>query len=523
MNVKQGDGFRINSNFNSTNYYSYIAYKPTDNLNFSFELTHFNYLAQQPGGLTDIMFNEDVFQSNRERNWFAVNWLLANFQSTYKKNNKTSFSFNTFILSAYRNAIGFRTNRVDQIDSFEERDLIKTSFDNLGSEIKILHEYNLFNKNIFFLVGARLYDGSNLTQQGPGSSGDGPNFNMQTNIYPNYENQSEYENPNINYAIFSEQLIYLNNKMSITPGLRFEYIKTESNGFYKNINTDAAGNIILNDSINTDNKRFRSFFLFGLGYSFKFSKLSEFYANCSQNYRAVTFSDINTINPNFIINSNINDENGYTLDFGFRGNYNAYIFYDLSTFYLFYNDRIGFVQKSFDDGSVKNEKGNVGNAKIYGQEILVSVNVNKIFSFSNDYRFNYFVNFSNINSQYVDSQVNGVLGNQVEFVPKFNLKTGIDLGFKNLSSSIQYTFLSKQFTDATNSIESDLSGVIGEIPSYNILDVSCSYIYGDFKFESGVNNVLNSHYFTTRATGYPGPGIIPSPIRNFYITIQYKL
>ena len=42
------------------------------------------------------------------------------------------------------------------------------------------------------------------------------------------------------------------------------------------------------------------------------------------------------------------------------------------------------------------------------------------------------------------------------------------------------------------------------------------------KFEFGVNNILDEHYFTNRATGYPGPGIIPSPNRNFYITVQYK-
>ncbi len=42
------------------------------------------------------------------------------------------------------------------------------------------------------------------------------------------------------------------------------------------------------------------------------------------------------------------------------------------------------------------------------------------------------------------------------------------------------------------------------------------------KLETGVNNILNNFYFTRRATGYPGPGIIPSPPRNFYLTLQYK-
>jgi Fe(3+) dicitrate transport protein len=87
---------------------------------------------------------------------------------------------------------------------------------------------------------------------------------------------------------------------------------------------------------------------------------------------------------------------------------------------------------------------------------------------------------------------------------------------------LQYSYLSSQFSDSSNSIESNLSGVIGEIPAYSILDISLNYKLGRFKFESGVNNLLNNYYFTRRATGYPGPGIIPSPPRNYYFTLQYK-
>jgi Fe(3+) dicitrate transport protein len=43
------------------------------------------------------------------------------------------------------------------------------------------------------------------------------------------------------------------------------------------------------------------------------------------------------------------------------------------------------------------------------------------------------------------------------------------------------------------------------------------------KIETGINNIFNEKYFTRRATGYPGPGIIPSPPRNLYTTIQLKL
>jgi Fe(3+) dicitrate transport protein len=82
--------------------------------------------------------------------------------------------------------------------------------------------------------------------------------------------------------------------------------------------------------------------------------------------------------------------------------------------------------------------------------------------------------------------------------------------------------MSEQFTDASNSVKSNLSGVIGIIPSYDVLDFAFSYKYENFKIESGINNLLDTSYFTRRATGYPGPGIIPSPPRNWYVTLEFK-
>ncbi len=149
--------------------------------------------------------------------------------------------------------------------------------------------------------------------------------------------------------------------------------------------------------------------------------------------------------------------------------------------------------------------------------------MNKLFIKNNDFIFNYFINISLIDSKYTDSEENGVEGNKVEFIPNLNLKTGLKFGYKNFLSNIQYTYLSKQYTDATNAINGNLSGIIGEIPSYDVLDISFSYAYKRFKLEAGINNVLDNYYFTRRATGYPGPGIIPSINRNFYTTLQIKL
>jgi len=529
FNYKKGDGFRPNSDFNSKSSYGFFGYKFNDNTNISAELTHLTYLAHQAGGLTDNMFNNDPLQSNRARNWFAVNWLLYNVKLAHKFNDKTNLTFNFFGLNANRETIGFRQNRVDIPDltdsngDYNVRDLITGNFNNYGFETRLLHKNKLFNKKNTSLIGMKYYKAKNTNQQGPGSNGTDANFDYQFGDFPNYLNQSKHKNPNFNLAIFGENIFYLTDKISITPGFRYEYIKTESHGFHKIINVDHAGNVILNETVLDDDLKERSFVLLGVGVSYKPKNNLELFGNFSQNYRSVTFSDVNIINPSFAIDKDITDEKGFTVDLGLRGKYKHALSYDLGLFGLAYKDRIGLDLRVLQNGMIKNVRDNIGDAFMYGFESLFDLNLNKLFIKDNDYIFSCFVNTSIIDSKYIKSEANGVEGKKVEFVPNLNLKTGIKFGYKNFTSNLQYTYLSSQFTDASNAVESDFSGIVGEIPAYKIMDLSLSYRYKKLKLETGINNLLDETYFTRRASGYPGPGIIPSSNRNYYLTLEVKL
>ena len=522
INYKKGDGFRINSNFESVNTFQFLEYNFNDSTSLSSEITYLNYLAQQAGGLSDQMFKEDPYQSNRFRNWFEVNWLLYNIKYKKEFSEKTNFTFSFFGLEAKRNSLGFRTNRVSQVDTGQERDLIKGDFSNFGFESRLLTRYKAFKNKSYFLIGLKYYNSNSSSIQGPGSNGSDANFNFQNSLYPNYNNQSDYTYPNKNIALFGENIFYLTENFSITPGFRYENIETKSDGFYRKINLDGAGNVIFNEKYDELDVKKRNFLLLGLGISYKPSRNIEMYTNISENYRSVTFADISIINPAYAVNPDIDDEKGYTFDLGFRGNINRKISYDTNIFLLLYEDRIGFIQKVFPDGNVKSERGNVGNARINGIESLFDFDLNEIFFKNNDIDINYFVNYSYIQSKYLESDQVGIEGNSVEFVPNHNLKTGLKFGYKNLSFNFQYSFISKQFTDSSNAIGGNLSGVIGEIPKYSIADISLSYKLKNLSFETGVNNLFNEKYFTRRATGYPGPGIIPSAPRNLYFTMQIK-
>ena len=519
-NYKKGDGFRNNSVYNSNNFYIHLSQKISDKIKVSSEVSYLKYLAQQAGGLSDKMFNLDPLQSNRERNWFELDWLLYNFKLDHKLKNNNSLSFSFFGLDAARNTLGFRSNRVDQVDPLSERDLIKGDFNNYGFEIKFLNNYKLFNRKSVFVIGGKYYRSKTTSNQGPGSKNSDADFNFYLDKYPNYTNQSNYIYPNKNFAFYGENVFYLNDKISFTPGFRFENIITKSKGSYKQINLDGAGNVIYNNTVfeNRDNRR--SFVLLGLGTSFKLKNNTELYTNISENYRSVTFADISIINPAFSINPNISDESGFTYDLGLRGNLKQKMSFDLTFFNMFYNNRIGFAQKEFKDGSVKSERGNIGDAIIYGVESNFDFDINSLIINNDNTSLNYFINTAFIDSEYIRSEENGVVGKKVEFVPRVNFKTGIKYGYQNLIFNLQYSYISNQFTDSSNADEGNISGIIGKIPEYYLLDFSFSYLVKSFRFEAGINNITNSLYFTRRATGYPGPGIIPSPPRNVYLTLQ---
>ncbi|WP_036152868.1 TonB-dependent receptor domain-containing protein [Maribacter forsetii] len=537
FNYKEGSGFRPNSNYNSRNYFAHIGYQVSDKTKLTLETTFLNYLAQQPGGLTDAQFSEDPTFSNRERNWFDIDWKLYSLRLDHKFSSKMDFSLNLFGLDASRSALGFRTNRVSQPDDLEEpRELLIDNFQNWGAEARLLTRYKLGNTESALLLGSKIYRTDNNQRQGPGTTASNADFNFADDEFPNYERQSQFNFPNSNLAFFGENIFNITPKLTLTPGFRLEHIKTESIGTYKNIVLDLAGNPLLNEEIE-DNREFdRTFLLLGIGASYKLNSSIEFYGNFSQNYRSVTFSDIRVVNPSFQVDENISDEDGFTADIGFRGRYNNVLSYDVSAFSLLYDNRLGEILKSetqtnalgeeVETGSIVRFRGNIGTAFMYGIESFANWSIKETFlSASEKLKLNYFVNLALTNSEYLSSEETNVEGNKVEFIPDVNLKTGLNFGYGNLIGSLQYTYLSSQFTDATNApqdVNDNQRGIEGEIPAYDIMDFSLAYSYKKWKLETGINNLLDNSYFTRRATGYPGPGIIPSEPRTFYTTLQFK-
>lgn len=518
---KRGNGWRPNSEFNVHTAFAGLAYQVNSKLKISGEYTFMNYLAHQPGGLTDKQFAKDPKQSNRERNWFRVNWNLAAINLDYEINETSRINWRTFGLYAQRDALG-NLGRIDRTDAGIERDYLQDKFRNYGSEFRYLKRYNLFKNVSTFLIGARYYKGTTLRKQGLGNKEKTPDF-----YYNNPDNleHSNYTFPSENVAFFSENIFRITPKLNITPGIRWEYINTNSKGYYHEESSDLAGNILYESNVQDNRSSYRSFILAGLGIGYKLNKSIEAYTNFSQNYRSINFNDMRIVNPNSRVDNNLKDESGYSSDLGVRGNIKSLVNFDVSLFFLKYNDRIGSIQKvDSTTYQIYRYRTNVSDSRNYGIESFVEADLFKLIAGKNrKLGISVFANFSFITAEYINSKEPSVKnGNRVELVPEKILRTGVTISYKDFKLTYQYAYTSEQFTEATNA-KLTSSAVDGLIPAYSVMDLSLSYTYKWVSLSTGVNNLLDSYYFTRRADGYPGPGIIPSDGRSLYVTLGVKL
>ena len=221
------------------------------------------------------------------------------------------------------------------------------------------------------------------------------------------------------------------------------------------------------------------------------------------------------------MDQNLQDEKGFNGDIGIRGKNGEKFNYDVNFFSLYYNKKIGSIQQVDSAFNIYRFKTNLSNSRSLGVESFVEVDILKCIQEHSDFGVSIFSNFTYTNAVYLKSQNKQIENKTVEFAPQFVFRGGAGFKYKTFAINWQISYISKQFTDATNATYAS-TAVIGSIPAYYVMDVTTSYTYKWFKFSCSVNNLSNNKYFTRRAESYPGPGIIPSDGIGVFGTIAFK-
>lgn len=535
-NYKRGNGWRENNSFNVHNAHVNLNYTIKNKISIGGEYSFLSYVIQQPGGLTDSMFRIDTKQSIRERNWFNVNWHIAALNLEYRINSNATLTWKNNTVIGERNSIGFLKGITikDTINAstlnYNNRQIDKDKYYSFNSEARLFYKYKFLNLEQVLNTGIRVSHSRTLRQQlGKGDTGTEFNLNLQQDSFPRALHFTT-----TNVALFAEQLFQFTKNFSVTPGIRYEFVRNSIQG---RIDNTFKGPV----NINRNQKEYHVV-LAGLGLQYSIFNTTNLYANVAQAFRPVLYSDLTPSSTTDIIDENLKASSGINVDFGYRGSYKDFLAFDVSGYYLLYKNRIGNLLKYTDNDLTKSSfilKTNLGNTRSIGLECFIEADVVKPFTQKRKYgTLSLFTSIAITDARYQNYSIyksSGTAPNivinevslknkRVEYAPLHNHKFGATYKVKDFSTSIQVSVTSSVYTDAENTEKSNATATVGKIAGYTLLDWSFTYNFLKyFNLKGGVNNLTNKNYATRRAGGFPGPGLMPADGITWFISFGIKI
>ena len=511
---RNGDGWRQNSYYYTNAGYATVTYSFSSKFTLTAELMRSNIRSQQPGGLMDTQLKENAQQSLRARNWFDITWTTPAVIANFQLNENTQWNTKLYGTIGDRNSVGFLQPITikDSINTstltYNNRVVTLDQYRNYGLESRIITNYHLGKMKNTISGGIRLYTGT-TNRQADGKGTTGSDYDIT--VIGNYPRDIAFNSKNV--AAFIENIFRITDKLLIIPGLRYEWLASSASG--RNGYTSSGTEILLQNI-----SRSRSFILAGVGTEYHISNTTEVYGNISQAYRPIQFANLQAPPTTDIVDPDLTDAKGYNADIGYRGKIKNYLQFDVSCFYLQYNNRVGTITTSNSTRLITN----VGNSSSKGFEGFIEFNPIKAFTKSNLTDIIIFGSYGYTDAQYSsDHKDANTKGKQVENAPTNILRGGISAGNKGLLLSVQISSVGETFSDANNTVVASTNGNTGLIPSYTVTDFTATYkLNKGLNFKAGINNIFNEIYFTRRAGGYPGPGALPADGRTFFISIGAK-
>lgn len=513
---RHSTGYRENSQSDADAQFLQLRYRFTDRLSLKTELGRSKYLYHILGQLNDSMFKADPRMSTRSRNYFSPDIYVPSFTLNWKITDKTKLvatasgvfgSRSSVMFDAFANvpdtinrATGAYRNRQVDIDNFHSR----------TGELRLPHDYNIGKVRSKLATGA-VYMSTDLHRRQLGKGTTGSDYDLSL-VEPGFVRDVHFKSSNI--ALFAENAFHIGNRLTVSPGLRFENGTSRMRG---TIRYYTPGELPTNIH--------HSFLLLGISSQYHLDKENALYGGISQAFRPVLFKDIIPASTYEQVDKDLEDAFGYNAEMGVRGRI-GHLQYDLSAFSLLYKNRMGTLV--FQDGAGQSYtfRTNIGDSRTSGVEAFLQYR----FRLANHLYAGLFTSTSYMDARYVMGAVStgtenkSIVRNQVEAVPHWITWNGLDLLYKGFSCTVLYNYTASSFSDALNTVTPPTSGARGLTPAYSVWDFNASLKTNTFmSLRAGINNIFDKQYFTKRPTMYPGAGIWPSDGRNAYVTVGFIL
>ncbi len=356
-NRRQGDGFReANSDFTLDAGHLKLVLDGNSDSRWILSFDAYAEEHGEPGGLTfgtgpgAVNYNEnrdatsrffDVFEL--ERHFASLAWERDFSDATRLTVTGWGGYYSRFSVRQRGGGFGTLPTGPDAETTSVEHQEFYTE----GLEARLRHDYELWGGTHTVAGGVQAYHTYSPRQDRRGVTA--------TDSGGVVRNDNERE---IFYLPFFVENRFHFGRLSIVPGLRVENA-WQSVKESVNVDKTTAGTPLADEENNYTVP------LFGLGLNFEVAKKTELYANVSQSYRPVIFTQAVPTGGTTIVPNDLNESRAVQYELGFRGSPRDWVTWDVSGFLLDFDDQIGVIALPGGFSTL----ANVGRAQHYGVEL----------------------------------------------------------------------------------------------------------------------------------------------------------
>jgi Fe(3+) dicitrate transport protein len=490
-NFLTGESFRDHSDTDVQNWMLQTAWKMNKAQKLEAVVQYYDAQTQLPGALNTEAYEQDRTQSLRPNDEFSADTTRVSLKYSHNLYKLGFIDAAGFDITAF----GHQSKRNFQWDFYNKG---KDTDGNLGShwgdttqeatdlrtsprEFKV---YGIEPRANFYIDGTvsqdwvvgvryvnedinyKLNQTDNITQETTSPR----DWHMDTNAMAYY---------------ISNKLGFMNERLTVTPGLRYEDVRME----FSNIGQSYAQENHVQEVLP------------GLTLGYEFSDVFFSYANAQKSLRTPQISQL------WPQDQTLDSELSWNYEAGLRITPSDDTMVNVALYRIDFENKI---QYSKDISQFIN----IGETRNQGVELETSFAPTELLTLRAAYN-------------YLDTeQLDGVFaGNELPYASKHQVSASVFYDLNGVDAGLSGYYYSKSFADLANSVEENDSGTAGELPAYTVLNLSLSSeVYKrdtqSLKVGLAINNLLDNEYYF-RGLDVSPAGRVPAPGRSITLDVGY--
>ncbi len=485
FNHRETDGFRsANSDIDLDAGSVKLALDATGPSRFFLSLASYRENHGEPGGLSAAAFAADSHAATRlfdrfelERDAATLTWErdLENgqFAARFWAVDYTRFS-------QRQRGGGFGTLPTGATAG--TTDIEEQKFHNFGTDLRLRQDWGGENRHVF-TVGAQAYFAESPRIDSRGAAPDASAGTVQRDT----DRRTTY------LPVFAENLFRFG-KLSVTPGLRVENIRQRVKENVNLAKTAASQPLGRGDETETVP-------LLGLGLAYDVEPKTQLYANFSESYRPVIFTQAVPTNTGVTVANDLQESKALQYELGARSEAVRGLVLDASYFVLDFDNQIGTT------GGVIS---NTGRTLHHGLEAAVSYDVFTLLDADTGHKLEVYANALILDAEYISGPNDGRVP---QYAPDHLVRSGLIYSAPRGAAKVALlgTFVDEAFANDTNTAQF-------RVPAHMVWDLTAEARVPRTPFTAlaGVSNLLDESYFS-RVTN---AGIDPGAPRTFYVGLR---